>query len=101
MPCSPSRMRNGPYAVIPTVGTTAAGGGYDMAERLKEQLGYNQQGVFMQRRRGAAGATPSSTGVPASRHYAGHDAGIHGEDAPYTTGVRHRRPPPQEDEGEN
>jgi hypothetical protein len=72
-----------------------------MAERLKEQLGYNQQVVFMQRRRGAAGTTPSSTGVPASRHYAGHDAGIHGEDAPYTTGVRPRRPSPQEDEGEN
>lgn len=62
-----------------------------MAERLKEQSGY-EQGVFIQRRRGA-GQT-STTDVPASRHYAGHNAGIHGEDAPYTTGVRPRRSPP-------
>jgi hypothetical protein len=58
-----------------------------MAERLKEQI--NPQHLPMHHRR--ASATHTTAHQPASRHYAGHDAGIHGEDAPYTTGNHPRR----------
>jgi hypothetical protein len=71
-----------------------------MAERLKEQI--NPQHLPLSTRRAdAIHAARTRAHPPASPHYAGHDAGLHGEDVPYTTRVRPRRPfspPPQEDD---
>src|SRR6266699_6737210 len=71
-----------------------------MAEKLREQVGY-ENGVFIQRRR--ASAPQTHTQVPASRHYAGHYAGNHPEDTPYITQDRPRRalPPVEYDEEED
>lgn len=57
-----------------------------MAQKLREQVGY-ENGVFIQKKRASA----TQTQVPASRHYAGHSAGTHPEDTPYTTQESHRR----------
>src|SRR2546421_2380398 len=57
-----------------------------MAEKLREQVGY-ESGVFIQRRRASA----TQTHAPASRHYAGHSAGNHPEDTPYITQDRPKR----------
>src|SRR6266567_989638 len=57
-----------------------------MAQKLREQVGY-ESGVFIQRRRASA----PQTHVPASRQYAGHSAGNHPEDTPYITQDRPRR----------
>jgi hypothetical protein len=74
-----------------------------MVERLREQLGYeqqvsDQQSVFIRRRRG--GGTPHTQQL-ASPHYAGHSAGNHPEDTPYITRNRPRRtvqPQPYDEE---
>lgn len=61
-----------------------------MAERLKEQVnpyplpGYTRRASAMQ-------ATQTAADPPASRHYAGHQAGIHPEDAPSMTQGQPRR----------
>ena len=71
-----------------------------MAERLKEQI--NPQHLPLYHRRASAiRATQTTAHQPASRHSAGHDAGIHPEDTPYLTQSRPRRtvqPQPYEEE---
>ncbi|HEX6478480.1 MAG TPA: hypothetical protein VF043_06520 [Ktedonobacteraceae bacterium] len=71
-----------------------------MAERLKEQI--NPQHLPMYTRRASAiQATQTTAHQPASRHYAGHAAGIHPEDAPSMTRDYPRRTvQPQHDDEE-
>jgi hypothetical protein len=72
-----------------------------MAERLKEQI--NPQHLPLSARRASAiHASQTRAHQPASPHYAGHDAGLHGEDAPSTTGRYPSRPlPPQHEDDED
>ena len=71
-----------------------------MAERLREQVNPHHLPLST-RRASAIHATRTSAHPPASPHYTGHEAGLHGEDAPSTTGKYPRRQAlPQQDEGE-
>ncbi|HJT59937.1 MAG TPA: hypothetical protein VJ761_25740 [Ktedonobacteraceae bacterium] len=63
-----------------------------MAQRLNEQINHPQPRPVSSRRAGSIQATTTQSDVPASPHYTGHDAGLHGEDAPYLSRVRIRQP---------
>ena len=76
-----------------------------MAQRLNEQLNHPQPRPVSSRRAGSIQATTTQSEAPASPHYTGHDAGLHGEDTPYLSRVRIRRPlapqPSDDEDGED
>ncbi|HJT58442.1 MAG TPA: hypothetical protein VJ761_18190 [Ktedonobacteraceae bacterium] len=63
-----------------------------MAQHLNEQVNHPQPRPVSSRRAGTIQATTTQSDALASPHYTGHDAGLHGEDAPYLSQVRIRHP---------